>query len=88
MSEHPALTVWQEPDGQWRWRWEGEGTVLVGHRAFDTEEEAEHSARSAYPAEVPPTVSPAPDRRRRRRAWLAGAGVLLVVAARVTRRRT
>jgi hypothetical protein len=84
MSEHPALTVWQEPDGHWRWRWEGEGTVLVGHR----EEEAEHSARSAYPAEVPPTVSPAPDRRRRRRAWLAGAGVLLVVAARVTRRRT
>jgi hypothetical protein len=61
MSEQqPALTVWQEPDGQWRWRWEGEGTVLVGHRAFDTEEEAEHSARSAYPTGCRPPSPPLP----------------------------
>src|SRR5689334_4168661 len=54
-----VVLVWQQPDGLWRWRWqphpgddaaERDSGALVRFKAFDSAEEAEESARSAYPS--------------------------------------
>ncbi|HET8604730.1 MAG TPA: hypothetical protein VFM09_12435 [Marmoricola sp.] len=47
------LEVWQQEDGLWRWRWlsaSGETDPLLASHGFESAEEAEESARSAYPA--------------------------------------
>lgn len=46
------IVVWQQDDGLWRWRWfpaEADGEPLLVSYGFESAEEAEESARSAYP---------------------------------------
>lgn len=65
------LVVWQQPDGLWRWRWlpaTGSGEPLLAAHGFETSEEAEESARSAYPLTTRVVVEEPSD------GPLAGAG--------------
>jgi hypothetical protein len=56
-EEIPAdkIVVWQQDDGLWRWRWfpahggGEEAEPLLASHGFESAEEAEESARSAYP---------------------------------------
>jgi uncharacterized protein YegP (UPF0339 family) len=42
--------VWRQEDGRWRWTWEGtEGEILFSAHTFSSPDEAEESARAAYP---------------------------------------
>jgi uncharacterized protein (TIGR03382 family) len=46
------IVVWQQGDGLWRWRWfpaSGEGEPLLSNEGYESADEAEESARSAYP---------------------------------------
>lgn len=46
------LEVFRQDDGMWRWRWipgTGEAEPLLAAHGFESAEEAEESARSAYP---------------------------------------
>jgi len=50
--EADKLVVWQQDDGLWRWRWfpaSGDAEPLLAAHGFESAEEAEESARSAYP---------------------------------------
>lgn len=94
------LEVWQQDDGLWRWRWlsatEDADPLLASH-GFESAEEAEESARAAYPqtsrvvVAEPPRPVVATVRRRTGRgcgALLATLGVGVLVAARRRRTRT
>lgn len=89
-----TITVWQQPNGMWRWRWEsdveGSGTVLVSHSPYDTLEEAEQTAREAYPEARVDLPDPEADTAKSRRRWVRWVGVLLLVLllAAVVRRRS
>lgn len=47
------IEIWQQVDGMWRWRWRPapgtSGEPLVSNEAYESPDEAEESARSAYP---------------------------------------
>lgn len=50
--EADKIVVWQQDDGLWRWRWfpaSGEGEPLLSNEGYESPDEAEESARSAYP---------------------------------------
>lgn len=50
--EVDKIVVWQQDDGLWRWRWfpaSGEGEPLLSNEGYESPDEAEESARSAYP---------------------------------------
>lgn len=49
--EVDKLVVWQQDDGLWRWRWfpASGGEPLLAAHGFESADEAEKSARSAYP---------------------------------------
>lgn len=51
--EVDRLEVWQQDDGMWRWRWQpapgAGGEPLLSNEGYESPEEAEESARSAYP---------------------------------------
>jgi hypothetical protein len=54
-SRRERWVVFQQPDGHWRWRWlpsaeeSDEADPIVSGETFDSPEEAEESAHTAFP---------------------------------------
>jgi formate-dependent nitrite reductase membrane component NrfD len=87
-SPAPTVDMWQQEDGRWRWRWRSRdgGTTLISHRAFDSLEEAAHSAQEAYP-DAMTSATGAAERAPIEHPRLAAAGVVAALVAGVVRRR-
>jgi hypothetical protein len=88
--------VWRQADGRWRWTWTGpEGHQLFSAHVFDSPEQAEESAKTAYPGVLGSvrgrTAKPVPVRvpaGRRARSMVAAAAVAATTALVLRRRRS
>ena len=84
--EADKLVVWQQDDGLWRWRWfpgSGDAEPLLAAHGFESAEEAEESARSAYP-QTTRVVVEGPNRslvRETGHATARGCGAVLATVA-------
>ena len=76
--------VVQQPDGMWRWRWvssEDGRPPMVSAHAFETPDEAEQSAREAYPelpGKVEDATAPAGAAKAKRRTMRALPPLILL----------